>query len=131
MKFGALFIESELKQSPKLEDFLSTRQPSLGHPKYLLSRRGPKIPALLNDKEIAIAEAKSAVELMPISKDAVNGPPVQLNLAVVYDWTNELDVAFETLSPLTKIPSGLFYGELKRDPYWDPLPEGSAALTSC
>jgi hypothetical protein len=79
------------------------------------------LDALLNNKEIAIAEAKRAVELMPISKDAVFGPPVQLDLAVVYAWTNELDLAFETLSPLTKIPNGLFYGELKRDPYWDPL----------
>jgi hypothetical protein len=32
-----------------------------------------------------------------------------------------LDPAFETLGPLTKIPNGLFYGNLKRDPYWDPL----------
>jgi hypothetical protein len=79
------------------------------------------LDALLSKKEIAIAEAKRAVELMPISKDAVNGPRVQLDLAVVYAWTNELDLAFETLSPLTKIPNGPFYGELKRDPYWDPL----------
>jgi TolB-like protein len=79
------------------------------------------VDALLNKKEIAIAEAKRAVELMPISKDAVFGPRVLLDLAVVYAWTNELDLAFETLSPLSKIPNGLFYGELKRDPYWDPL----------
>jgi serine/threonine protein kinase/tetratricopeptide (TPR) repeat protein len=79
------------------------------------------LDALLNNKEIAIAEAKRAVELMPISKDALNGPAVQLNLAVIYAWTNEVDLAFETLSPLTKIPAGLFYGQLKRDPYWDPL----------
>jgi hypothetical protein len=79
------------------------------------------LDALLSKKEIAIAEAKRAVELMPISKDAVNGPRVQLDLAVVYAWTNELDLAFETLCPLTKIPNGPFYGELKRDPYWDPL----------
>jgi len=79
------------------------------------------LDVLLNNKEIAIAEAKRAVELMPISKDAVFGPRVQLALAVVYAWTNELDLAFETLSPLTKIPNGLFYGELKREPYWDPL----------
>jgi TolB-like protein len=79
------------------------------------------LDALLNYKEMAIAEAKRAVELMPISKDAVLGPGVQLNLAVVYAWTDKLDLAFETLSRLTKIPKGLFYGELKRDPCWDPL----------
>jgi hypothetical protein len=40
---------------------------------------------------------------------------------VVYAWTNELDLAFETLEPLVKIPSGIFYGSLKLDPLWDPL----------
>jgi hypothetical protein len=107
---------------------------SFAETRELLNERAQKAPetapflsilaaldALLNNKEIAIAEAKRAVELMPISKDAVEGPLVQLNLAVVYAWTNELDLAFETLSPLTKIPNGLFYGELKRNPYWDPL----------
>jgi hypothetical protein len=79
------------------------------------------VDALLNHKETAIAEAKRAVELLPISKDALGGPQIQLNLAVVYAWTNELDLAFETLSPLTKIPNGIYYGQLKRDPYWEPL----------
>ena len=43
------------------------------------------------------------------------------NLALVYAWTDEVDLAFETLVPLTKMPSGVFYGQLKLDPYWDPL----------
>jgi hypothetical protein len=45
---------------------------------------------------------------------------VGMNLAVVYAWTNELDLALEELGPLTKT-FGVFYGQLKRDPYWDPL----------
>ena len=56
-----------------------------------------------------------------IFKDAVFGLGMQLDLAVVYASTNELDLAFETLSPLTKTPNGLFYGELERNPYWNPL----------
>ena len=79
------------------------------------------VDALLGKKEIAIAEAKRAVELLPISKDAVDGPYPGLNLAAVYAWTNELDLAFETLSSLTKVPNGLYYGPLKREPYWEPL----------
>jgi hypothetical protein len=43
------------------------------------------------------------------------------NLAVVYAWTDEFDLAFETLVPMTKVPSGVFYGDLKFDPLWDPL----------
>jgi len=79
------------------------------------------VDALLNNKEVAIPEAKRAIELLPISKDAVDGPSIEINLAVVYAWTNELGVAFEKLSSLTKVPNGIFYGQLKRDPYWEPL----------
>jgi hypothetical protein len=50
-----------------------------------------------------------------------DGPGIGLNLAVVYAWTDEFDLAFETLSPLIKTPFGIFYGRLKRDPYWEPL----------
>jgi TolB-like protein len=79
------------------------------------------VDALLNQKEIAISEAKQAVEMLPVSKDAVDGPVLLINLAVVYAWTDEIDLAFQTLSSLTKTPDGIYYGELKRDPYWDPL----------
>ena len=79
------------------------------------------VDALLGQKEAAVAEAKRAVEMLPISKDALEGPGIVMNLAVVYAWTDEFDRAFETLSPLTKTPFGIFYGQLKRDPYWDPL----------
>ena len=59
--------------------------------------------------------------MLPISKDAVNGPPIVVNLAVVYAWTNELDLAFDTLGSLTKTPYGIYYGQLEREPYWEPL----------
>jgi hypothetical protein len=56
-----------------------------------------------------------------VSKDAMDEPKMLKNLAVVYAWTNELDLAFSTLELLTKRPGGIFLGELKRDPYWEPL----------
>ncbi len=87
---------------------------------YLLSQLAVT-DALLNNKEVAISEAKRAVELLPVSKDAMAGPSMEMNLAIVYAWTNELDLAFEKLSSLTNLPSGIFYGQLKRDPYWEPL----------
>jgi TolB-like protein/Tfp pilus assembly protein PilF len=77
------------------------------------------VDALLNNREVAISEATHAVELLPISKDALSGPFMEMNL--VYAWTNELDLAFEKLDSLIKVPSGVFYGQLKRDPYWEPL----------
>jgi len=80
------------------------------------------VDALLDDKKAAIAEAKRAVGMLPISRDAVTGPGVDINLAVVYAWTNEPDLAFATLGRLTKTPTvAISYGELKRALYWEPL----------
>jgi serine/threonine-protein kinase len=79
------------------------------------------VDALLKDKETAINEAKRAVEILPISKDAVSGLGALINLAVVYAWTDEVNLAFQTLRPLTKMPAGIFYGDLKLGPYFDPL----------
>ena len=44
-----------------------------------------------------------------------------MNLAAVYAWTNQPDQAFEQLDILTKLPNGIYYGNLKGDPYWEPL----------
>jgi serine/threonine-protein kinase len=77
------------------------------------------VDALLDNKEAAIAEAKRAVEILPISKDAVAGPGILKQLPVVYAWTGELDLAFEALGPIAK--NVIYYGDLKLDAYWDPL----------
>src|SRR5260221_14710444 len=62
------------------------------------------------------------MELRPISEDAVEGPGVVAPLVAVYAWTGQIDIAFEKLSMLIKLPSAFFtYGELKTDPTWDPL----------
>jgi len=75
----------------------------------------------LNNKEAALAEAKRAVQILPTSKDAMDGPGIAINLAIVYAWTQEIDMAFETLAPLVKTPRGIYYGDLKLDPIWEPL----------
>jgi hypothetical protein len=51
----------------------------------------------------------------------LDGPTIAKNLAIVYAWTQELDMAFETLAPLVKMPRGIHYGDLKLSPDWDPL----------
>jgi hypothetical protein len=79
------------------------------------------VDALLGNKDLAISEAKNAVEMLPISKDAVDGPPIALNQAAVYTWTNELDLAFQTLNRLAKTPNGLYYGHLKFNSWFEPL----------
>jgi hypothetical protein len=80
------------------------------------------VDALLGNKA-AVSEAEHAVEMLPTSKDAVEGPFVETNLAVVYVYLDEFDLAVGTLSSLTKNPawSRSLYGALKSDPTWDPL----------
>jgi hypothetical protein len=79
------------------------------------------VDALLGHKEAAVSEAKRAIDMLPISKDALDGPGLEVNLAVVYAWTDELGLAVGTLTALKNVPFGAYYGQLKLDPYWDPL----------
>ena len=44
-----------------------------------------------------------------------------IQLAAVYAWTNNSDLAFEVLDTLTKTPNGLFYGDLRLNALWTPL----------
>jgi TolB-like protein/class 3 adenylate cyclase/Flp pilus assembly protein TadD len=77
--------------------------------------------AALGNKEDAIREGRRAVELLPVTKDAIIGPLLVQNLALIYAWTGEKDLAFEQLSIAAKVPGYLSYGELRLHPYWDPL----------
>ena len=77
--------------------------------------------AALGNKEDAIREGRRAVELLSVTKDAIIGPLLVQNLALIYAWTGEKDLAFEQLSAAAKLPGYLSYGELRLHPYWDPL----------
>jgi hypothetical protein len=57
--------------------------------------------------------------MLPIFKDAVDGPSIAVNLALVYAWTNKIDLAFATLWPMKTTPGGIYYGHLKLNPLWD------------
>ena len=86
----------------------------------LLSKSG-LVDALLDNKEAALSAATQSVEMFPLSIDAMDGPGIQMNLAIVYGWIGELDLAFEILEPLIRLPNGVYYGQLKLDPYWEPI----------
>jgi hypothetical protein len=76
----------------------------------------------LGRKEKSIQEGRRAVELRPISEDAVHGPDIATRVAELYALTNQVDVAFAQLNILAKIPGrALTYGDLKANPAWDPL----------
>jgi TolB-like protein/class 3 adenylate cyclase/Flp pilus assembly protein TadD len=79
------------------------------------------IDAGLSRKDKALAEGRRAVELRPISEDAVDGAVVIGNLAMIYAWVGDVDLAIERLNFLAKIPAGPDYGQLKLDPAWDAV----------
>jgi TolB-like protein/class 3 adenylate cyclase/Tfp pilus assembly protein PilF len=79
------------------------------------------IDAALGNTEDAIREGRQAVQLMPVSKNAVEGPLLIKCLAVTYAWAGEKDRAFERLDQAAKLPGYLSYGELRLHPKWDPL----------
>ena len=56
-----------------------------------------------------------------MTKDSIVGALLVQNLALIYAWTGEKDLAFEQLAIATRIPGYLSYGELHLHLYWDPL----------
>jgi serine/threonine-protein kinase len=79
------------------------------------------IDAGLGRKNDAIREGRRAVELVPFSKDAIDGADLILNLAVIYAWTGEKDLALKQLAEAAQRPSSLNYGSLRLHPDWDSL----------
>jgi TolB-like protein/Tfp pilus assembly protein PilF len=79
------------------------------------------IDAALGHKEDALREGRHAVELLPITKDSIDGAEVMKYLGVIYAWCGEKDLALEQIAATLRIPSTLSYGNLKLHPYWDPL----------
>jgi TolB-like protein/tetratricopeptide (TPR) repeat protein/class 3 adenylate cyclase len=79
------------------------------------------IDAALGNKEDAIREGRRAVELMPVSKNAIAGPLLIKYLALIYGLTGEKDKAFKRLEKAAQLPCYLSYGELRLHPMWDPL----------
>jgi TolB-like protein/Tfp pilus assembly protein PilF len=77
--------------------------------------------AALGNKEDAIRQGRRAVELIPVSKSAIEGPLMMQYLAVIYAWTGEKDLALEQLANAARIPGYLSYGQLRLHPYWDSL----------
>jgi TolB-like protein/class 3 adenylate cyclase len=80
-----------------------------------------QIDAELGRKEEALQEGQHAVELLPITKDAINGYHLLLRLAGIYAQVGEADRALDLLEREIRQPYGLSYGSLKLDEVWDPL----------
>ena len=79
------------------------------------------IDAALGHKDEAIRQGRRACELLPISKDALVGPILIENLAVVYSWVGEKDLALEQLRIAVSVLGLADYGQLRLHPKWDSL----------
>jgi len=79
------------------------------------------VNAGLRHTETAIREANLAVELIPVSKNAVVGPFRVEDLAFTYALLGEQDAAIDQLEYLLSIPSWISLPLLRIDPRWDLL----------
>ena len=79
------------------------------------------IDAALGRKDDALREGRHASELLPITKDSIDGAEVVKYLGVIYAWCGEKELAIQQINATLRIPSTLSYGNLKLHPYWDPL----------
>jgi TolB-like protein/Tfp pilus assembly protein PilF len=92
-------------------------QPNYGAPLCVLGL----IDAMLGRKVEALEEARRAVELLPVERDAINGPVVMIYSAMVAAWAGDKNLACQQLDTALRYPSFLSYGQLKLFPFWDPL----------
>ena len=94
--------------------------------------------AVLGDKNSALKEAQRAMALSPSAKDAVRGPGMEENLALIQMIFGENSRAISTLARLLEVPyGGYLYGGpvtpalLRLDPTWDPLRADPAFQKLC
>jgi TolB-like protein/Flp pilus assembly protein TadD len=75
----------------------------------------------LGNRHDAVQHSRRAVELFPVTKDAITGAEILRNLAITYAWTGEKDLALKHLEEVIRIPGPISYGQLRLHPWWDPL----------
>jgi serine/threonine-protein kinase len=77
--------------------------------------------SLLGESASAIASGERAVELLPVSADAVAGHSYLVRLAKIYAWSGEPYAAVKTIEKALATPGWLSTATLKLDPDWDPI----------
>ncbi len=103
---GLKIIEAKIRQDP--------------NDARLHSARGIAY-AGLGRKQEAIREGKLAVDLLPVSKDAMRGICRVGDLARIYVMVGEFDLAINQIESLLSIPGELSISLLRLDPAWAPL----------
>lgn len=80
-----------------------------------------QVYASLGRKQDAVREGKRAVELLPESADALDGPPMTACLAQIYATVGDRDAALPLIEDLLQVPAGLTTQTLRLDPIWELL----------
>jgi TolB-like protein/Flp pilus assembly protein TadD len=118
-----LYLGDKEKAHPALEQALLVAERLVREAPQDPARHGQLglILAALGQKDEAIKEGKRAVELLPESQDALDGPEGTATLAQIYAWTGESEEALRLLDHVLAVPHGPTTPMLKVDPVWDPL----------
>ena len=111
-KARAAFVAARTKQEKLLQ-----QQPNWAPALCVLGL----IDAGLGRKEEALQEGRRAIDLLPVSKDSINGAHMIEYYAMIAAWVGDKDLACEQLAKAVQLPGSLSYGQLKLLPYWDPL----------
>jgi serine/threonine protein kinase/tetratricopeptide (TPR) repeat protein len=77
--------------------------------------------ALLARKADALREGERATEILPVSRDASDGPELQEDFAFVEMLVGDADAAIKRIAYLLSIPSGMAANVVRADPTWEPL----------
>ncbi len=117
MKGDAASAKAAFTAARAQEDAEARARPNFG---TILSGLG-LVDAGLGRKEEALHEGRRAIEITTNAKDALTGNEAITNLALIYTWTGERDLAIQQLEIAAKIPAGPHYGDLRLDPIWDTL----------
>jgi TolB-like protein/Flp pilus assembly protein TadD len=79
------------------------------------------IDAALGRKQDALREGRRAVELLPVTKDVMTGSELLRNLALIYAWTGEKELALNQIAAALQGPGHITYGQLRLHPWWDAI----------
>ena len=98
----------------------------IARPAHTASEQPVQMPlalayAGLGRKAEAIRLGREGAQLVPVSRDALAGPTVLLDLVEIYVRTGEYDAALDHVEYLLSIPSSVSIPLLRIDPLYAPL----------
>jgi len=77
--------------------------------------------ALVGEKELAIEAGQRAVDLSPVTVDAMSGHSYLITLARIYARVDEPYLAVKTIHTAMTTPGWISVATLELDPAWDPI----------